>query len=148
MDLGDAVSLPPSFVPLSLEDNEGSSKDPNKVYIRSLAQIEFPSLDIPQNSGIERSQYFSDAVRFYKQYDEYLGKRKMVLKDFHRELLDLKFLTDMEIVQILGLDIGGSKLISTSTLKVLFDELPLMQRKNLTDDQLQKLRSVLDRYCS
>lgn len=148
MDLGDTVSLPPNFVPLSLEDGNGIIKDSTKVYIRPLAQIEFPSLDIPQNSGIERSQYFSDAMRFYRQYDECLGTRKTRLKDLQRELLDLKCLTDMDIVQILGLDIGGLRTVSNSALDVLFDELPLIKQKNLTADQQKKLGNVLDRYCS
>lgn len=148
MDSGDTVSLPPNFVLLPLKDDEDAARDPKKVYIRPLAQIEFPSLDIPQNSGIERSQYFSDAVRFYKQYDEYLGKRKTRLKDLHRELLDLNYLTNMDIVQILGLDIGGSRAVSTSALDVLFDELPTIRQKNLTDDQQKKLGNILDRYCS
>lgn len=148
MDLGDTVSLPPNFVPLSSEDGDNVIKDPSKVYIRPLAQIEFPSLDIPQGSGIERSQYFSDAVRFYKQYDEYLGKRKTRLKDFHRELLDLQYLTEMEVVQILGLDIGGSRVVSSSALDVLKAELPSITQRNLTTDQLKKLGNILDRYCS
>lgn len=48
MDLGDTVSLPPNFVPLSSEDGDNAIRDPSKVYIKPLAQLEFPSLDIPK----------------------------------------------------------------------------------------------------